>query len=57
MDETSIAPVEEAPPVLTVPDTDAFTFEVGEGVTLSEGDWSGREEITIVDEEGRAEDS
>lgn len=57
VDETSIAPAENAPPELTVPNPDSFTLEVGEGVTLSEGDWNGRDELTIVDEEGQPEDS
>ncbi|MCK5249578.1 MAG: hypothetical protein KAJ98_06415, partial [Spirochaetaceae bacterium] len=32
-----------------------FKTEEEDGVTLSEGDWSGKEELTIVDEKGRPE--
>lgn len=55
--ERSIAPREDAPPTLESETRTSFTIELGEGVTLSEGDWAGREDISIVDEEGRDEDS
>ena len=44
-------------PVLTGDDTPSLTVEKEEGVTLSEGNWSGRDEITIVDDEGQSRDS
>jgi hypothetical protein len=57
VDGKSLAPKQEEPPELVPLETTAFTIDSGEGVTLSEGDWAGKDELSIVDEDGQPEQS
>ena len=47
----------ETHPSLSRTESTEFVLDIEEGVTLSEGDWPGRDELSIVDEEGRPDKS
>ena len=49
-------PEESEPPTLSIPKRGiGIVEETDDGVTLSEGDWPGRREIVVVDDDGNTD--